>query len=87
MLPSVLSALTTGEWVVSVGSGLLLLLSLVPAVWLCWRFVQMSDEEVVNSSRCRQAIAARESPAIAACSKFVIPCSCPFRPLLLLRVP
>jgi hypothetical protein len=41
MLPS---ALTTGEWLVAVGSGLVLLLSLVPMVWLTWRFVQMSDD-------------------------------------------
>jgi hypothetical protein len=49
MLPSVLSALTTGEWIVAVGSGLVLLLSLVPVVWLCWHFVQMSDTEMANT--------------------------------------
>jgi hypothetical protein len=63
MLPSVLSALTTGEWVVSVGSGLLLLLSLVPVVWLCWRFVQMSDEEVVNTIADVERFAARRNKA------------------------
>lgn len=41
MLPS---ALTTGEWLVAGGSGVVLLLSLVPVVWLTWRFVQMSDD-------------------------------------------
>jgi hypothetical protein len=39
-----LSALTTGEWIVSIGSGVLLVLSVVPFVWLGWRFVKMSDE-------------------------------------------
>jgi hypothetical protein len=39
-----LSALTTGEWLVAVGSGVVLLLSLAPLVWLTWRFVQMSDD-------------------------------------------
>jgi hypothetical protein len=39
-----LSALTTGEWLVAIGSGVLLVLSLVPLVWLTWRFVQMSDD-------------------------------------------
>jgi hypothetical protein len=39
-----LSALTTGEWLVAVGSGVVLLLSLLPLVWLTWRFVQMSDD-------------------------------------------
>jgi hypothetical protein len=63
MLPSVLSALTTGEWVVSVGSGLLLLLSLVPVVWLCWRFVQMSDEEVVNTIADVERFVARRDKA------------------------
>ena len=36
MPPSVLSALTTGERIVGVGSGLVLLLSLVPVEWLGW---------------------------------------------------
>ena len=49
MLPSVLNALTTGEWIVAVGSGLVLLLSLVPVVWLGWRFVQISDDEYAET--------------------------------------
>jgi type IV secretory pathway VirB3-like protein len=49
MLPSVLSVLTTGEWIVAVGSGLVLLLSVMPVVWLCWHFVQMSDTEMANT--------------------------------------
>lgn len=44
MLPSLLASLTTGEWIVAVGSGVVLLLSVAPVVWLCWRFVQMSDD-------------------------------------------
>jgi hypothetical protein len=49
MLPSVLASLTTGEWIVTIGSALLLLLSLAPVVWLCWRFVQMSDDAVART--------------------------------------
>ena len=39
-----LLSLTTGEWIVAAGSAVVLLLSIVPLVWLGWRFVQMSDE-------------------------------------------
>ena len=39
-----LSALTTGEWLVAAGSAVVLLLSIAPIVWLTWRFVQMSDD-------------------------------------------
>ena len=44
-----IATLTTGEWIVAVGSGLLLLLSLVPVIWLTWRFLQMSDSEVTRA--------------------------------------
>lgn len=44
-----LSSLTTGELIVAVVSGVLLLLSTVPLVWLGWRFVQMSDDSVVRT--------------------------------------
>jgi hypothetical protein len=40
-----LSTLTTAEWLVVAGSGVLLVLSLVPVIWASWRFVQMSDDE------------------------------------------
>jgi hypothetical protein len=49
MLPSLLAALTTGEWLVTVGSGLVLLLSAAPFVWLMWRFLAMSDSEVARA--------------------------------------
>jgi hypothetical protein len=44
MLPSLVASLTTGEWIVAVGSAVLLLLTVAPIVWLTWRFVQMSDD-------------------------------------------
>jgi type IV secretory pathway VirB3-like protein len=44
MLPSLLTSLTTGEWIVAVGSGVLLILLIAPVVWLCWRYLQMSDD-------------------------------------------
>jgi hypothetical protein len=44
MLPSLLGSLTTAEWIVAAGSAVLLLLTVAPIVWLCWRFVQMSDD-------------------------------------------
>jgi type IV secretory pathway VirB3-like protein len=44
MLPSLVGSLTTAEWIVAVGSAVLLILSIAPIVWLCWRFVQMSDD-------------------------------------------
>jgi hypothetical protein len=62
MPPSVLSALTTGEWIVAVGSGLVLLLSLVPVVWLGWRFVQISDDEYAQTvADVERFVARRES--------------------------
>jgi type IV secretory pathway VirB3-like protein len=63
MLPSVLSALTTGEWIVAVGSGVVLLLSLVPVVWLSWRFVQMSDDEFTETVADVERFAARRDSA------------------------
>jgi hypothetical protein len=44
-----LLSLTTGEWIVGAGSAVVLLLSIVPLVWLGWRFVQMSDEAVART--------------------------------------
>jgi hypothetical protein len=41
-----LLSLTTGEWIIAAGSTVVLLLSVVPLVWLGWRFVQMSDDAV-----------------------------------------
>ena len=39
-----LSALTTGEWLVAAGSAVVLLLSIAPLVWLGWRSIAMTDE-------------------------------------------
>ena len=44
-----LLSLTTGEWIVAAGSAVVLLLSVVPLVWLGWRFVQMSDDAVAQT--------------------------------------
>jgi hypothetical protein len=44
MLPSLLTSLTTGEWIAAVGSAVLLIVLIAPVVWLCWRFLQMSDD-------------------------------------------
>jgi hypothetical protein len=63
MLPSVLNALTTGEWIVAIGSGLVLLLSLVPVVWLSWRFVQMSDDEYAETVADVERFVARRDSA------------------------
>ena len=63
MLPSVLNALTTGEWIVAVGSGLVLLLSLMPVAWLSWRFVQMSDDEFAETVADVERFAARRDSA------------------------
>jgi hypothetical protein len=43
-----LSSLTTGEWIVAVGSAVLLLLTMAPVVWLCWHFVAMSDDAMAK---------------------------------------
>jgi hypothetical protein len=44
MLPSLVGSLTTLEWIVAVGSAVVLLISIAPIVWLAWRFLQMSDD-------------------------------------------
>ena len=49
--------LTTGEWIVVAGSASLLLLSLVPVLWACWLFVDMSDGAVDNAIRDAQGLA------------------------------
>ena len=51
------ATLTAGEWAVAIGSGVLLLLSAVPLVWACWRFVQMSDGEVDRAVQDAQRMA------------------------------
>ena len=43
-----LSALTTAEWIVAIASALLLLLTTAPVVWLCCRFVGMSDDAMAK---------------------------------------
>jgi hypothetical protein len=44
-----LLSLTTGEWIVAAGSAVVLFLSVVPLLWLGWRFVQMSDDAVART--------------------------------------
>ena len=51
-----LLSLTTGEWIVAAGSAVVLLLSIVPLVWLGWRFVQMSDDAVAADGCRRPAL-------------------------------
>jgi uncharacterized membrane protein YfbV (UPF0208 family) len=41
-------ALTTGEWIVAIASALLLLLTTAPVIWLCCRFVAMSDDAMAK---------------------------------------
>ena len=45
----VISTLTTGEWIVTVASGVVLLLSLVPVIWGSWLFLRMSDDTVART--------------------------------------
>jgi hypothetical protein len=49
MTLSVISTLTTGEWIVTVASGVVLLLSLVPVIWGSWLFLRMSDHTVART--------------------------------------
>ena len=49
--------LTTGEWIVVAGSAALLLLSLVPVLWACWLFINMSDGAVDDAIRDAQRLA------------------------------
>jgi hypothetical protein len=44
-----IATLTTGEWIVVAVSAVFLLLSLVPVVWACWLFVNMSDDAVARA--------------------------------------
>ncbi len=53
--------LTTGEWIVAAGSAALLLLSLVPVLWACWLFVDMSDGAVDDAIRDAQQPAVLKS--------------------------
>jgi len=54
---TVLGSLTTAEWIVAVVSGLVFLASIVPLVWLTWRFVQMDDAAVVREIEHAQLLA------------------------------
>jgi hypothetical protein len=45
-MATLIGALTTAEWIVAIGSAVLVLLSLLPVLWLCWLFVQMDDSAV-----------------------------------------
>ena len=53
--------LTAGEWIVVAGSVALLLLSLVPVLWACWLFVDMSDGAVDGAIQDAQRLAAVKS--------------------------
>jgi hypothetical protein len=44
-----LLSLTTGEWLVVAGSAVVLLLSVVPLLWLCWLFLGLTDDEVARA--------------------------------------
>jgi hypothetical protein len=52
-----IAALTTAEWIVAVVSALGLLASMVPIVWLTWRFIQMDDGAVVHEVENAQRLA------------------------------
>jgi hypothetical protein len=54
---TVLGSLTTAEWIVAVVSGLVFLASMIPLVWLTWRFVQMDDADVVREIEHAQLVA------------------------------
>jgi hypothetical protein len=49
MTALIVASLTLGGWVAIAVCVILLVLSAVPVIWLCWRFVQMSDEAVANA--------------------------------------
>jgi hypothetical protein len=53
--------LTAGEWIVVAGSIAPLLLSLVPVLWACCLFVDMSDGAVDGAIRDAQRLAAVKS--------------------------
>jgi hypothetical protein len=53
----VIAGLTTGELIVAIASGVLLLLSAIPLVWACWRFLQMSDGAVARAIEDAQRMA------------------------------
>jgi hypothetical protein len=55
--------LTTGEWIVVAGSAALVLLSVVPVLWACWLFVNMSDGAVDDAIRYAQRVAVVKSRA------------------------
>ena len=46
---TLITTLTTGEWIVAIASGVFLLLSLVPVILGSWFFVQMSDDTVART--------------------------------------
>ena len=52
-----IATLTNAEWIVAVVSALGLLASIVPIVWLSWRFVQMDDGAVVHAIENAQQLA------------------------------
>jgi hypothetical protein len=49
MTTPIVASLTLGGWIAIAVCLILLALSAAPAIWLCWRFVQMSDEAVANA--------------------------------------
>jgi ABC-type branched-subunit amino acid transport system permease subunit len=49
--------LTAGEWIVVAGSAALLLLWLLPVLWACWLFVNMTDGAVDDAIRDAQRLA------------------------------
>ena len=44
-----ISTLTTGEWIVTIASGVIVLLCLVPVIWGSWLFLRMSDDTVART--------------------------------------
>jgi hypothetical protein len=51
------ATLTTAEWIVVAGSVALLVVSLVPVLWACWLFVNMSDGAVDGAIQDAQRLA------------------------------
>jgi hypothetical protein len=44
-----IASLSGGDWIWIAVSGIIIVLLIAPVVWLCWRFLQMSDEAFIKS--------------------------------------
>jgi hypothetical protein len=65
-----IASLGAGDWIAIAVSGILVAVLIAPIAWLSWRFIQMSDEEFIESVNNVQELVDRTTEARTEANSF-----------------